>query len=122
MDPRNELAARGYSRDHRSDRPQVVYGLPCNAEGCPVAVPALAGNTADRATLAEQVANLRDRFGLERVSLVGDRGMIDQTHIDQNFKTVALDWITALHAPPSASWPGKSTSSPACSTPRTWPR
>ena len=64
-----------------------------------MAVRAFAGNTADPSTLAEQVTNLRDRFGLERVALVGDRGMIAQTRIDQDLKPVRLDWITALRAP-----------------------
>ena len=77
---RCELAARGYSRDHRGDRPQIVYGLLCSPEGCPVAVQAFAGNTADP---ADQVRALRERFGLRRVALVGDRGMIAQTRIDE---------------------------------------
>ena len=92
----NELAARGYSRDHRPDRPQVVYGLLCNPDGCPVAVRAFKGNTADPSTLAEQVVNLRARFGLERVALVGDRGMIAQTRIEKDLQPAGLNWITAL--------------------------
>ena len=92
----NELAARGYSRDHRPDRPQVVYGLLCSPEGCPVAVRAFQGNTADPSTLAEQVANLRTRCGLERVALVGDRGMIAQTRIEKDLQPAGLDWVTAL--------------------------
>ena len=92
----NELALRGYSRDHRRDRPQVVYGLLCNPEGCPVAVRAFRGNTADPSTLAEQAVNLRRRFGLQRMALVGDRGMIAQTRIDQDLKPEGLGWITAL--------------------------
>ena len=92
----NELAVRGYSRDHRADRPQVVYGLLCNREGCPVSVSAFKGNTADTSTLAEQVTNLRRRFGLERVALVGDRGMIAQTRIRQDLRPAGLDWVTAL--------------------------
>ena len=88
----NELAARGSSRD----RPQVVYGLLCNQDGCPVAVRAFRGNTADPSTLAEQVANLRTRFGLERVALVGDRGLISQTRIEKDLQPAGLDWVTAL--------------------------
>ena len=83
---RCELAARGYSRDHRGDRPQIVYGLLCSPEGCPIAVQAFAGNTADPSTLADQVRALRERFGLRRVALVGDRGMIAQTRIDEDLK------------------------------------
>ena len=60
---------------------------------------AFEGNTADPSTLAEQVANLRDRFGLERVALVGNLGMIAQTRIDQDLKPLGLVWITALRAP-----------------------
>ena len=93
---RCELAARGYSRDHRGDRPQIVYGLLCSPAGCPVAVQAFAGNTADPATLADQVRALRERFGLRRVALVGDRGMIAQTRIDEDLKPAGFDWITAL--------------------------
>ena len=69
----NELASRGHSQDHRPDRPQVVYGLLCSREGCPVAISAFEGNTADHSTLAAQVTKLRDRFGLKRVSLKGFR-------------------------------------------------
>ena len=90
------LAVRGYSRDHRRDRPQVAYGLLCNREGCPAAVRAFQGNTADPSTLAEQAVNLRQRFGLQRMALVGDRGMIAQTRIDQDLKPEGLGWITAL--------------------------
>ncbi len=61
-------AAHGYSRDHRSDRPQIVYGLLCNRDGCPVAVQAFAGNTPDPDTIADQVTALRERFGLARVT------------------------------------------------------
>ena len=90
------LAQRGYSRDHRADRPQIVYGLLCNPEGCPVAVQCFAGNTGDPDTLASQVARLRDRFGLQRVALVGDRGMIAHTRIKADLEPVGFDWITAL--------------------------
>ena len=93
---RCELAARGYSRDHHADRPQIVYGLLCSPEGCPVAVQAFAGNTADPSTLADQVRALRERFGLRRIALVGDRGMIAQTRIDEDLKPAGFDWITAL--------------------------
>ncbi len=93
---RCELAARGYSRDHRGDRPQIVYGLLCSPDGCPIAVQAFAGNTADPATLADQVHALRKRFGLRRIALVGDRGMIAQTRIDADLKPAGLDWISAL--------------------------
>jgi hypothetical protein len=94
-----ELAQHGYSRDHRPDRPQIVYGLLCNREGCPVAIEVFEGNTADPMTLAHQVTKLKARFALERVVLVGDRGMITSARIRQDLEPAGLDWITALRAP-----------------------
>ena len=93
---RCELAARGYSRDHRSDRPQIVYGLLCNHAGCPIAVDAFPGNTGDPTTLATQVDKLRKRFKLSHVVLVSDRGMITQARIHEDPKPLGLDWITRL--------------------------
>ena len=63
-------------RDHRSDRPQIVYALLCSPDGCPVAIEAFPGNTADPDTLTARVQLLRERFGLQRVALVGERGML----------------------------------------------
>jgi hypothetical protein len=94
-----ELARFGYSRDGRRDKLQIVFGLLCTAEGCPIAVEVFAGDTADPATLAAQVAKLRQRFRLGRVVLVGDRGMITAARIEQDLKPAGLDWITALRAP-----------------------
>ncbi len=94
-----ELAQHGYSRDHRPDRPQIVYGLLCNREGCPVAIEVFEGNTADPMTLASQVRKLKARFGLERVVVVGDRGMITSARIREDLEPAGLDWITALRAP-----------------------
>ena len=79
---RCELAQFGYSRDHRPDRPQIVFGLLCTPEGCPVAVEVFEGNLGDPSTLANQVRKLRMRFRLKRIVLVGDRGMITQARID----------------------------------------
>jgi len=94
------LARLGHSRDGRADRPQIVFGLLTDREGCPVAVEVFAGNTADPMTLGSQIAKLRDRFGLRRVVLVGDRGMITSARIEEDFKSSAgLGWITALRAP-----------------------
>jgi hypothetical protein len=93
------LAQHGYSRDHRPDKLQIVYGLLCNREGCPVAIEVFEGNTADPATLGAQVAKLKARFGLERVVVVGDRGMIPSARIREDLKPAGLDWITALRAP-----------------------
>jgi DDE family transposase len=94
-----ELARFGHSRDHRQDKPQIVYGLLCDREGCPVAIQVFDGNTADPSTLADQVAKLKERFGLERVVLVGDRGMITSARIAADLKPAGLDWISALRAP-----------------------
>jgi hypothetical protein len=94
-----ELAQHGYSRDHRPDRPQIVYGLLCNREGCPVAIEVFEGNTGDPTTVGAQVTKLKARFGLERVVLVGDRGMITQARITEEISAAGLDWITALRAP-----------------------
>ncbi len=93
------LAQHGYSRDHRGDRPQIVYGLLCTRDGLPVAVEVFDGNTADPATLSSQVEKLKDRFGINRVVLVGDRGMITSARIDADLKAAGVDWITCLRAP-----------------------
>jgi hypothetical protein len=94
-----ELARFGYSRDGRPDRPQIVFGLLCAADGCPVAVEVFAGDTADPKTLAAQIDKLKKRFALKRVVLVGDRGLITSARIDEELKPAGLDWITALRAP-----------------------
>lgn len=94
-----ELARYGYSRDHRRDRPQLVIGLLCAADGCPVAVEVFEGNTADPMTLAAQIAKLKQRFQLQRVVMVGDRGMLTEARIAQTLRPAGLDWITALRAP-----------------------
>jgi hypothetical protein len=94
-----ELAQRGYSRDHRRDRPQIVIGLICAVDGCPIAVEVFAGNAADPATVATQIDKLKQRFGLQRVVMVGDRGMLTQARIDKTLRPAGLDWITALRAP-----------------------
>jgi hypothetical protein len=94
-----ELARFGYSRDGRRDKLQIVFGLLCTAEGCPVAVEVFEGDMADPSTLATQVAKLKERFKLGRVVLVGDRGMITAARIAQDLKPAGLDWITALRAP-----------------------
>ena len=93
------LAQHGYSRDHRGDRLQIVYGLLCTRDGLPVAVEVFDGNTADPATLTSQVSKLRQRFGLSRVVLVGDRGMITSARIEADLKPAGLDWISCLRAP-----------------------
>lgn len=93
-----ELAQFGYSRDKRGDRPQIVYGLLCDRQGCPLAIEAFSGETGDPSTLQAQVEKLRRRFGLSRVVLVGDRGMITSARIREDLKPAGLDWITALRS------------------------
>ena len=94
-----ELARYGYSRDGQRDKPQIVFGLLCAADGCPVAVEVFEGNTADPTTLAAQIEKLRQRFQLNRVVLVGDRGMITAARIEADLRPAGLDRITALRAP-----------------------
>jgi len=94
------LAKRGYNRDGKKGKLQIVYGLLCTAAGCPVAVEVFEGNTADPKTLAKQIEKLRKRFGLTRVVLVGDRGMLTSARIKEDLRPIdGLDWITALRAP-----------------------
>jgi hypothetical protein len=93
------LARRGYSRDGKKGTLQVIYGLLCAAEGCPVAIEVFDGDTADPMTLANQVEKLKQRFQLDHVVMVGDRGMITQARITSDIKSAGLDWITALRAP-----------------------
>jgi len=94
-----ELTRFGYSRDRKKGKLQIVYGLLCAADGCPVAVEVFEGNTADPVTLSAQIDKLKARFGLSRVVLVGDRGMITSARIRDELKPAGLDWITALRAP-----------------------
>jgi hypothetical protein len=93
------LAKFGYDRDGKSGKLQIVFGLLCTTEGCPVAVEVFEGNVGDPATLADQIRKLKERFGLARVVLVGDRGMITQARLEETVKPAGLDWITALRAP-----------------------
>ena len=93
------LARHGYSRDGKRGKLQIVFGLLCNAQGCPVAVEVFEGNTADPATLGTQIDKVRRRFRLSRVVLVGDRGMLTEARIREEVKPAGLEWITALRAP-----------------------
>jgi transposase len=93
------LAKMGHSRDDKSGKPQIVFGLLTNAAGCPVAVEVWEGNTADPKTIPDQVKKLRERFGLRRLVLVGDRGMITSARIREDFsEDSGIQWITALRA------------------------
>jgi len=93
-----ELAQFGHPRDRRSDRMQIVYGLLCSADGCPVTIEVFEGNTGDPSTVGNQITKLKERFGLKRVVMVGDRGMITDARIEEDLKPAGLDWITALRA------------------------
>jgi len=93
------LAQYGYNRDGKRGKLQIVYGLLCAADGCPVAIEVFEGSTADPMTLTSQVSKLKERFALDHVVLVGDRGMITQTRITEDLSAAGLDWITALRAP-----------------------
>jgi len=94
-----ELARLGYNRDGKKGKLQIVYGLLCAADGCPVAIEVFEGDTGDPRTLAAQIEKVKKRFALERVALVGDRGMITQARLDAEIAPAGLDWITALRAP-----------------------
>ena len=93
------LAKRGYSRDGKRGKLQIVFGLLCNREGCPVAVEVFEGNTADPATVGAHIEKLRRRFALSRVVLVGDRGMLTEARIRDELVPAGLDWVSALRAP-----------------------
>ena len=93
------LARHGHSRDHRPDRPQIEFGLLTDARGCPVAVEAFPGNTADPATVEAQIEKLRSRFGLTDIVLVGDRGMLTSARIERLREAGGIGWVSCLRAP-----------------------
>ena len=94
------LARRGHSRDGKRGTLQIVFGLLCTADGCPIAVEVFEGSTGDPKTVAAQVDKIRNRFGLQRVVLVGDRGMLTGARIREDLQGIdGLRWITTLRAP-----------------------
>ena len=93
------LGAIGHPRDGVKGRLQIVYGLLCSPAGVPIAIEVFEGNTADPKTLAAQIEKLKHRFGLSRVCLVGDRGMLTNARIRDEVRPAQLDWISALRAP-----------------------
>ena len=94
------LAGFGYNRDGKKGFPQIEFGLLCDGDGCPIAVEVFKGNVADSDTLSSQINKVRKRFGVERVVMVGDRGLITEARIREDLAPVeGLDWITALRAP-----------------------
>jgi len=90
------LATRGHNRDGKKGKLQVNYGLLTDDRGCPVSVSIFKGNTGDPKTLMPQVVKLRDTFGIKSLVLIGDRGMISQTQIDELKEIEGMAWITAL--------------------------
>ena len=93
------LGAIGHPKDGVHGRLQIVYGLLTSKDGIPVAIEVFAGNTGDPKTVAAQVTRVKDRFGITRVVLVGDRGMLTAARLREDVRPAGLDWITALRAP-----------------------
>ena len=92
------LAAQGHNRDGKKGKLQVNYALLTDERGCPVSVSAFSGNTADPPTVVEQVAKVQETFNINKLVLVGDRGMISQQQIDRFKEMGEVDWITALRS------------------------
>jgi len=92
------LAKLGYSRDGKRGTLQVNYGLLTDARGCPVAISVHPGNTSDSTTFMPEVKRLRQQFGVQRMVMVGDRGMISQKAIDEMSQGSDIDWVTALRS------------------------
>jgi hypothetical protein len=93
------LGAVGHPKDGVRGRLQIVYGLLTSKDGVPVAIEVFAGNTGDPKTVASQVDKVKDRFGITRIVLVGDRGMLTAARLREDVRPEGLDWITALRAP-----------------------
>jgi hypothetical protein len=93
------LGAIGHPKDGVRGRLQIVYGLLTSKDGIPVAIEVFAGNTGDPTTVASQVSKVKDRFGITRLVLVGDRGMLTAARLREDVRPADLDWITALRAP-----------------------
>lgn len=94
------LAKRGHNRDGKKGKRQIVFGLLTDQSGRPVSVEVFEGNTSDPKTFTRQVEKVRDRFDLERVTFVGDRGMITSARIRDDLKGLkGVSWISALRAP-----------------------
>ena len=90
------LAKRGYSRDGKKGKLQVNYGMVTDRRGCPVAVSVFEGNMSDPCTVTTQVDKVKNKFGIEQMVLVGDRGMLSQKQIDELQEKGGVDWITAV--------------------------
>ena len=93
-----ELAQFGYSRDGKKGNRQIEFGLLGTRDGRPVAVEVFDGNPSDPGTVSSVVAQVKDRFGLKRVVIVGDRGLLTEARIREDIESVGLDWLSALRA------------------------
>jgi transposase len=93
------LAQFGHDRDGKHGLPIIVYGVLTDAAGCPVAIEVYPGDTGDPTTVPDQIAKLRDRFGLARVVLVGDRGMLTETQLETLRQVPGIGWVSALRGP-----------------------
>ena len=100
---KNELAARGYSRDKKRGMAQIEYGLLTDKDGRPVAIEVFSGNTADPSAFISIVETIRTRFGLDRLTMVGDRGMVTSARITALREVGDLGWLTCLRAPQIAA-------------------
>ena len=98
-----ELSRFGYSRDGKRGLPQIEFGLLGDAVGRPVAVRVFEGNTSDSQSFLDAISAVRDQFGLQNVTMVGDRGMITNARIEDLRSLPGMDWITALRAPAIAA-------------------
>ncbi len=98
-----ELAAFGHSRDGKRGRKQIEYGLLTDRQGRPVAVEVFAGNTSDPESFKTAITRVRTDFGIERLIMVGDRGMITGTRVSDLRQLAGMGWITALKAPAVAA-------------------
>ena len=94
------LAKRGHDKDNKKGKLQIVIGMLCTSEGCPISVQVFPGNTGDPKTLAPMVKKVKEKFGLKRLILVGDRGLLTDARLREDVRPEeGLDWITALRAP-----------------------
>ena len=92
----SELVRFGYNRDGKKGKKQVVVGLVCNKEGCPLAVEIFPGNTKDETTVSQKIEELQKVYGIEKVLFVGDRGMLTSTCLDDYDKSDSIDTVTSL--------------------------
>ncbi len=93
------LSHHGYSRDHKSSKAQIEYGLLTDKDGRPISIEVFDGNTADPKAFISAVAKVRERFGQKEVVMVGDRGMITSARIEALRPLGGMSWITCLRAP-----------------------